>query len=119
MKTQKSIKKPISSFKSELNLVEIIISNKIIVPSIVYSLNLQENTLALIGMDIIKQGSFLVQNKKGKIVFQYSKPSLEELNYIDFLKLESNENEKNRKKLKKINPKHPMIDSFFVNTTGF
>ena len=75
-------------------------------------LKLSENILGLIGMDIIRLGSFLVQNKGNKTVFQYSIPYLEVLSGIDFVDLAINENQKNKKKLQEKNPNHPMLRQY-------
>ena len=62
------------------------------------SVRLHEDQIALIGMDIINQGSFLLnydpRNKKS--IFQFSKPALESCLNIDFKKESERENDKNK-----------------------
>ena len=97
----------------DIKLVNIILPHNVIVRcEEAFSLNLEKTTLALIGMDIIGLGSFLVQNKNNKTIFQYSFPSLEKIDYINFINLSYEENAKNQKKLKKKDPKHPLLKQY-------
>ena len=78
--------------------------------------NLQDDLLALIGMDIIGLGSFLVQHNhlSNRNIFQFALPSLDKINEVDFIQACYNENQKNQKKLKKQNPKHPLLSKYSI-----
>ena len=72
---------------------------------------LESNILALIGMDIISLGAFLVRfdYKKQESSFQFSIPSLKKVNELDFINLCDHENGRIRKKIEKKDPKHPLL----------
>ncbi len=80
----------------------------------VSSANLTENILALIGMDIISLGSLLITHnlKDNKNSFQFSIPSLKQMDQTNLLQLSHKENRKNLQKLKRKNPNHPSIKHY-------
>ena len=68
---------------TETFLVNIILPNNVMVPSVVVSKGVFRDADVLIGMDIISRGDFAVTNREGKTVFSFRMPSTE---CIDFVK---------------------------------
>ena len=98
---------------SKCYLVDIILPNGLrVVKNLVSGLHLSENIDVLIGMDIIKQGSFLfsTDNKTHKHFFQFVIPSLPRLE--NFVEKASGRNERSYKKLKKEAPNHPLLSVY-------
>ena len=79
---------------------------------LVTGLPLAEGIDALIGMDIISTGSFLLttDSKTGKQVFEFSTPSLPSVN--GYIERAYKRNERNYKKLKKQDPFNPLLSLY-------
>lgn len=67
--------------------IDIILPNNLLVKDVVVAeLHGNTNYDLLIGMDIIRRGNFTVTNYNGQTKFSFISPSIEHLDYVDFIR---------------------------------
>ena len=81
--------------KAILTIANLLLPNKVAVPSVRFTVDEIGNTDVLIGMDIISKGDFAVSNGNGHTEFSFAIPAFE--NSTDLLEKAKKVNERNKK----------------------